>query len=283
MICKKTHIEKDTDMNKKETGKVSIWYIVLKIVMIVLIIFFLTDAIMQFISYRFYKGNWKKKEVPYEPVKLQINEDLTGYGYDLEKESDRIVLFFGGSMYIAYNTVGMYGGKFDCPFLSVDYYGSQDSKGRMNVKTMQQSAEELYDYAVSKYPGRDVYIMGHSYGCGMAAYLASVRECRHLFLASGYRTSADMYNKFIPIFWGPLTVFIKNNVRVDLYAENTTCPVTVIGSDGDTTLDDKLQKKLADCYQNAECRIFHGISHEDYFTTDEVVEFVKDAMDTKPE
>ena len=258
-------------MRKK---KVNMAYIVLKIIMFVLIAFFATDAIMQFISYSFYKGDRQLKEVAYEPVEIQINESLYGYGYNMDVEDDKVILCFGGSMYIAYNTVGMYGGRFDCPFLSVDYYGTQKSKGKMNIRTMQQAAEELYDYAAQKYPGRDIYIFGHSYGCGMAAYLASVRECKHLVLASGYRTSADMYNKIIPIFWGSLRVFIKNNIRVDEYAGNTTCPVTVIGSDSDTTLDANMQRKLAACYAEAECRIFHGIKHEDYFITDEVVQFV---------
>ena len=199
-------------MRKK---KVNIAYIVLKIIMFVLIAFFATDAIMQFISYSFYKGDRQLKEVAYEPVEIQINESLYGYGYNMDVEDNKVILFFGGSMYIAYNTVGMYGGRFDCPFLSVEYYGTQKSKGKMNLRTMQQAAEELYDYATQKYPGRDIYIFGHSYGCGMAAYLASVRECKHLVLASGYRTSADMYNKIIPIFWGSLRVFIKNNIRVD--------------------------------------------------------------------
>lgn len=139
---------------------------------------------------------------------------------------------------------------------------------------MQQAAEELYDYAVQKYPGRDIYIFGQSYGCGMAAYLSSVRECKHLVLESGYRTSADMYNRIIPIFLGPFQIFIKNNIRVDLYAKNTICPVTVIGSDSDTTLDAEMQLKLAECYKEAECKIFHGIKHEDYFITDEVIQFV---------
>jgi len=268
--------KKDVEMKATENKKVNAVYIILKIVMLVLIFFFATDAIMQFISYSFYKGDRRMKDVPYEPEAILINESLSGYGYNLDMESDKIILFFGGSMYIAYNTAGMYGGKFDCPLLSVDYYGTQNSKGRMNLKTMKQSAEELYDYAVSKYPGKDIYIFGHSYGCGMAAYLASVRECRHLVLASGYRTSADMYNRIIPVFRGPLTVFIKNNVRADLYAKNTSCPVTVIGSDADTTLNAGIQKKLAGCYKDADCRIFSGIKHEDYFTTDEVISFVKE-------
>ena len=262
-------------MRKK---KVNIAYIILKIIMYVLILFFATDAIMQHISYSFYKGDRQLKDVTYEPVEIQINESLYGYGYNLDAETDKVILFFGGSMYIAYNSAGMYGGRYDCPFLSVDYYGTQKSKGKMNLKTMQKSAEELYDYAAKKYPGRDIYIFGHSYGCGMAAYLASVRECKHLVLASGYRTCADLYNKIIPIFWGPLQVFIKNNIRVDQYAKNTTCPVTVIGSDSDKTLNANIQHKLADCYTDAECKIFHGIKHEDYFVTDEVIDFVRDSI-----
>ena len=234
-----------------------------------------TDCVMQNISYSFYKGDRQLKEIKFEPEAIQINDKLTGYGYNLEKDSDKIILFFGGSMYIAYNTVGMYAGNFDCPFLSVDYYGTQDSKGDMNLKTMKKSAEDLYDYAAARYPGKDIYVFGHSYGCGMAAYTASVRQCKHLVLASGYRTSADMYNKIIPLFWGPATIFITNNIRVDKYAKNTSCPVTVIGSDADKTLSARLQKKLAACYQNANCQIFHGIAHEDYFVTDEVVDYVK--------
>lgn len=253
-------------------------YIILKIIMIVLIVYFLSDAVMQFISYSFYKGDRQLKEVTYAPEEIRINDSLYGWGCNQDIYSDKVILFFGGSMYIAYNSAGMYGGKFDCPFLSVDYYGTQKSGGKMNLATMQQSAEELYDYAKEKYPNRDIYIFGHSYGCGMAAYLASVRDCRKLVLASGYRTSADMYNKIIPIFQGPMQVFIKNNIRIDKYASRTSCPVTVIGSDADKTLSADLQKKLAALYSNSRCEIFTGISHEDYFKNDEVIGYIKDQV-----
>ena len=251
---------------------------ILKIIGIYCVSLFSTDTVMQTISYSFYKGDRNLNDVRYIPEEIQINDSLSGYGYNLQTQSDKVILFFGGSMYVAYNTVGMYSGQFDCPFLSVDYYGTQKSKGRMNLKTMQKSAEEVYDYARAQYPDSRIYIMGHSYGCGMAAYLASVRECEHLILTSGYRTNADLYNKIIPVFWGPNRLFIKNNIRVVKYAKNTSCPVTVIGSDADKTLSARVQKKLAACYANSECKIFHGISHEDYFATDEVVEFVKGIM-----
>ncbi len=241
-----------------------------------LIAFFSTDAIMQYISYSFYKGDRQLANVAYIPVEISYNDSLSGYGYNLDSQSDKVILFFGGSTFIAYNSVGTYAGNFNCPFLSADYYGTQKSKGTMKLETMQKSAEDLYDYVKKNFPGKDIYIFGHSYGCGMAAYLASVRECKHLVLASGYRTCADLYNKIIPIFWGPLQVFIKNNIRVDQYAQKTSCPVTIIGSDADKTLDETIQKRLANCYHNANCQIFSGINHEDYFTTEKVIKFVNE-------
>ena len=147
----------------------------------------------------------------------------------------------------------------------MDYDETQESSGRMNLQTMQKSAEALYDYAATRYPGKKVIVMGHSYGCGMAAYLAGVRDCSRLILLSGYRTSADMYNRILPFYWGPLQALTGK----------TTCPVTVIGSDADTTLPAELQKKLAGCYADVKLKIFSGIRHEDYLTSTEVIQFIK--------
>lgn len=77
-----------------EKKKVSTGYIILKIIMWVLIVFFVSDAIMQFISYSFYKGDRQLKKVTYDPEAFQINESLFGYGYNLDMDSDKIILFF---------------------------------------------------------------------------------------------------------------------------------------------------------------------------------------------
>lgn len=265
-------------MSKKKDRKMSVIYIMLKIIMWVMIIFFLGDLVIQTISYSFYKGDRTMKEVKFTAEKIEFNDALTGYGYGLDLNSDKIILCFGGSMYIAYNTVGTYGGYYNCPFISVDYYGTQDSQGKMNLKTMKQSAEELYDWTAEQYPEKDIIVIGHSYGCGIAAYLASVRNCRQLILLSGFRTSADMYNKILPIYWGPLQVFIKNNIRIDRYAINTSCLVTIIGSYADTILSVELQEKVAACYSSATLKIFEGIKHEDYLRNAEVIAYIKEII-----
>ncbi len=230
---------------------------------------------MQTVSYSFYKNAKKMTDISFEPQFIEFNDKLTGYGYNLDKSSDKVILFFGGSGYTAYNSVASYSGKFDCPFISADYYGTQESKGRMNLKTMQQTSVEMYDWAKKEYPSSHIVIIGHSYGTGMATYLASVREVDCLFLAAGYRDVSDLYNKMTPVFWGPLKVFISNNIKTSEYAKNVSSLVYVIGSKADTTLDASLQEKVAGCFENSEIKIFEDISHEDYFVTDNVIEYIK--------
>ena len=93
-------------------------YIILKILMWILIVLFIGDFVMQTISYSFYKGDRKLQQVTFQPERIQIDDGLIGYGYALEQESNNVILCFGGSMYVAYNTVGMYAGYYDCPFSS---------------------------------------------------------------------------------------------------------------------------------------------------------------------
>ncbi len=250
--------------------------IILKILMWFLIIEFFCNFVMQTVSYSFYKNVKKTDKVSYQPQFIQFNDKLTGYGYNLDKSSDNVILFFGGSGYIAYNSVAAYSGKFGCPFISADYYGTQDSKGRINLKTMQQTAVEMYDWVKKEYPKSKIVIMGHSYGTGIAAYLASVRETEGLVLAAGYRDISDLYNKMIPVFWGPLKIFISNNIKTYEYAKGISCPVYVISSDADTTLDVSLQEKVVECFDNSELKIFNSINHEDYFISEDVIDYIKE-------
>lgn len=115
--------------------KMDIIRILLKVIMWFLIAEFGCNFIMQTISYSFYKSAKKMTDIYCTPQYLQINDKLTGYGGNLDsKNNNKVILFFGGSKYIAYNSVGKYAMNFDYPFISVDYYGTQDSNGKMNLK-----------------------------------------------------------------------------------------------------------------------------------------------------
>lgn len=248
--------------------------VILKIVMWVLVAEFGCNFIMQTISYSFYKGAKRMTDIDITPQFIQMTDTLTGYGYNLGKNTDTVIVYFGGSNYIAYNSVGKFADRYDCPFIAVDYYGTQDSKGKMNLKTMKRAALDMHDWVEQQYPKSKIIIMGHSYGSGIATYLASVIDCKSLILAAGYRDVSDLYNKIIPIFGGPFKMFISNNIWTSKYAQNVNCSVYIIGSTADQTLNASIQKQLSKYFKNCEITIFENIAHEDYFTKEEVTEYV---------
>jgi len=133
--------------------------------------------------------------------------------------------------------------------------------------------------AKAHYPDSDIIIIGHSYGTGIATYLASVRECHSLIIAAGYRDVSDLYNKIIPIFRGPLKIFISNNIRTAEYAKNVECPVYIIGSADDKVLSCSLQEKLSYSFKNPKIKIFDDIAHEDYFFSDNVINFINQVIE----
>ncbi|NLY92300.1 MAG: alpha/beta hydrolase [Firmicutes bacterium] len=233
------------------------------------------NFVLQNISYAFYKKAKPMKEVDFTPEYIQFNEKLSGYGYNLTSAADKLILFFGGSNYIAYNSVGCFGGVFPCPFFAADFYGSQNSKGKMNLESMQQTAVDLYDWAKRNYPEQKIIVMGHSYGTGIAAYLASVRNCDYLILLAAYRDLADLYNKIIPLFHGPMRAFITNDIRLIDYAPAVKCKTCIIGSKADRTLSAGLQEQVKDCFNDAQLKIFDDVSHDDYLRNEQVIEFIK--------
>ncbi len=250
----------------------------LKILMWVLVVGFGCNFIMQTISYSFYKNAKMMKSVKYSPEYIQINDTLSGYGLNLQSEADNIILFFGGSNYIAYNSVGCFGGIFEIPFISADYYGSQNSTGHMNLNSMQNTAIDLYDWAKAHYPNKKITVMGHSYGTGIATYLASVRTCDKLILLSAYRDLSDLYNKITPIFWGSAKIFISNDIRLIDYAKNVTCETFIIGSYADKTLNADLQYKVQKCFKEAKIRVFNDVAHENYLLDKQVIEYINDIL-----
>jgi pimeloyl-ACP methyl ester carboxylesterase len=264
--------------NREKGCKMEIVRIILKILMWILIIGFGTNFVMQTISYSFYRNAKQMSNINCTPEHIQINDSLSGYGYNLASESDRIIVFFGGSNYIAYNSVGCFGNKFYVPFISVDFYGSQDSKGKMNLKSMQKTAVDLYNWAIKQYPDRKITVMGHSYGTGIAAYLASVKKCESLLMLAAYRDLSDLYNKIIPIFWGPTRIFISNNLKVTDYAKNVTCTTYIIGSSADRTLSSDLQYKVQNIFKNAEIKIFDNVEHEDYLKNEQVLDYINELI-----
>lgn len=257
--------------------------IIIVIVLSVLFVFcgVLFNLTFRYISYSFYKNEKKSAETDAAIIKLEIGKDKNLIGYvrstDYTK-AKKTIIYFGGSEDIAYNAVVKYGKFFnDYTFISVDYPGSQESKGSMSLKTMQEAAVQLYDYSVNlDYVDKNnIYVMGHSYGTGMATYLASERACNGLVLLAPYRDIFDLYNAIIPIFNSPFGWFITDNINTKEYAKSVKAKTLIITSDSDKTIKSSIPYSLAGYFSNARVIKFKGIEHDKYPCNMNVVSTVK--------
>lgn len=262
----------------------SIWIrIILKVLFWVLIGGIGFNYIMRFISYSFYKRSKRNGDMEETIQRIEIDNSLIGYVRSINfHEKKKAILYFGGSGEIAYNAVFSYAKLFnDYIFVCVDYKGTQESKGKMNLKTMQESALQLYDYIIKQdYSDTShIVIMGYSYGTGIATYLASKRTCAKLVLIAGYRDICDLYNKIIPVFLGPLRIFVTDNIDAKTYATNVQAEALLVTSDGDKTINKKIPHALSKYFEKTIVKEFKGIDHAGYWKHEEVVSYIREFID----
>lgn len=260
--------------------------IILIIILAVLFVIFgvVFNMVFRTISYSFYRNAKQYSQIDKNIIRLEIgeNKDLIGYAKSSDFSSKKkAVIYFGGSGEIAYNAVYDRSCNFeDCVFICADYPGSQESKGKMNLKTMQKASLDLYDYIKTLiYVDADnICIAGYSYGSGIAVYLASQRLCTHLVIIAPYRDITDLYNKIIPVFHSHFAWFITDNIDTKAYSKTVSARTLIITSDADKTIDKSIPYSLSEYFSDAKIIEISGCAHDSYFESDEAVETIKDFL-----
>ena len=85
-----------------------------------------------------------------------------------------------------------------------------------------------------KYAPDQIVIYGKSLGTGIASYLASQRDCRHLLLETPYYSLgalAGNYTFILPIEW-----LTKYDLDTRTYLKSVTAPVTVLHGTNDAVI-----------------------------------------------
>lgn len=241
------------------------------------------NLVFRTISYSFYKSAVPRPVAGDSIRRLEVGDDgLVGYAASGDYTQKRpLVLYFGGSGEIAQNAVQDHAATFPAQvFACVDYPGTQESAGSMNLASMQRAAVALYDFA-TQLPYVDatsVSIVGYSYGTGIATYLAQERACTHLALLAPYRDVKDLYNAIIPVFHSPFGWFVTDNINTAEYAAGVAVPVLVVTSDADTQVKPEIATALSACFAQARLEVAHGVAHEAYWQDEGIVQLVQDFL-----
>lgn len=124
-----------------------------------------------------------------------------------------------------------------------DYPGYGKSTGKMSEALLYEEALQVYKRARAEYPPNKIILYGKSIGTGIAAQLASVRDCRELLLETPYFSMVSLVRRVLWMY--PLDLLMQYRFPTNEYLKKVTAPVTILHGtdDGLIAYDHALQLK----------------------------------------
>jgi pimeloyl-ACP methyl ester carboxylesterase len=112
-----------------------------------------------------------------------------------------------------------------------DYPGYGKSTGIFSEQVLYDEALQVYKLARTKYAPAQIIIYGKSLGTGIAAELASVRDCKKLILETPYYSFTSMARI---LFWMyPVDLLSHYKLPTNEYLQKVTAPVTIFHGTSD--------------------------------------------------
>jgi len=146
----------------------------------------------------------------------------------------------------------------------MDYPGYGKSTGIFSEAQLYAWAKEVYKLARPRYSPDSIIIYGKSMGTGIAAYLASIRNCKHLILETPYWDFPSVVRPYLPVY--PLERMMKLKIPTHDYLEKVEDPVTIFHGTDDGIVrygnSERLQPLLK---KGSELVTIEGGSHNDLF------------------
>ena len=112
-----------------------------------------------------------------------------------------------------------------------DYPGYGKSTGARSEEILYKQAELIYALVAAKFSKDDIVIYGKSLGTGIAAYLASVKDCKQLILETPYYSIPDLFAYYAPIF--PSKLMSKYSLPTYQYLQKIKVPITIFHGTND--------------------------------------------------
>ena len=167
---------------------------------------------------------------PFKEINLDIDE-ATHYNIISFTQPDSIrkgvVLYFHGNR----ENVNHYA-KFAKNFTNngwevwmVDYPQFGKSTGELTESNLYEEAIQVYKLARVNYQPNQIIIYGKSIGTGIAAQLASIRDCKELILETPYKSMVSLVRRYTWIL--PLETLLHFKLPTDQYLKKVTAPITI--------------------------------------------------------
>ena len=123
-----------------------------------------------------------------------------------------------------------------------DYPGFGKSIGVRSEEILYQQASKIYTMALNKYAKEQIIIFGKSFGTGIAAQLASVKDCRQLILETPYYSIPDLFSCYAPIY--PVINMTNYKIPTNLFLQKVKAPITIFHGTDDGVIPYRCAVKL---------------------------------------
>jgi len=124
----------------------------------------------------------------------------------------------------------------------LDYPGFGKSTGEFTEQQLYNWALTFYKLARARFTPDKIIIYGKSMGTGVAAQLASVRDCRALILETPYYDMPSVIGHYAPVY--PVERMVQYKFPVWLYLQQVTAPVTILHGTSDWTISYNNTRRL---------------------------------------
>jgi uncharacterized protein len=235
-------------MNKIKLKKAWKWFKIIAVFYIAggVALYFLQDAIL-FHPVRLKRDHQYDFPEPHKDINIPIdNESNLNIIQFLTTDTVKrgVVLYFHGNK----RNISWYA-KYP-PFFTrhgyevwmIDYPGFGKSTGKFNEQILYDRALTLYRFARTRFPADSIIIYGKSMGTGIAAQLASVRDCKRLILESPYYDFPSVIKHFFPIY--PVSLMLHYQIPTYEYLQKITAPVTIFHGENDGIITYSNAKRL---------------------------------------
>ncbi|NCI51547.1 alpha/beta hydrolase [Sediminibacterium roseum] len=150
-----------------------------------------------------------------------------------------------------------------------DYPGYGKSTGTFSEAVLYEEALQVYKLARTKYRPDQIVVYGKSLGSGIAAQLASIRDCRELVLETPYYSFTSLVRLVAFIY--PVSLLSHYKIPTNQYLEKVTAPVTIFHGTRDWTIPYFHAKRLkASLKPTDEFITIDGGGHNNLFSYDRV-------------
>ena len=162
--------------------------------------------------------------------------------------------------------------------LVMDYRGYGKSTGKRTKQHLFDDAKLWYDWLNEKYNKDEIIIYGRSIGTGIASWLTSQTNPRHLLLETPYYSLADMAKRYYPIY--PAKYALRFNFQSFKYLENVECPISIFHGTEDSVVPYSQGAKLYKVLNSntADLYTIEGGAHKNLIEFEDFKEALRQAL-----